>query len=325
MQEWGPGVYDPLSGVKNAFGNPYRSMALDDVNDLVELAHQPYMYKRQVERFEKRFGDLCCHGRGDKANRSNQQAIAVLRFVLQCMVALSEMGPERAGEIVEFAKEVGNIPERDCYRGETDLRFFSGEYLPHSKGGESRRWLDYRVKVSESYRKTLLADFDRMEASNVYSFFDCMVDACFIDEENRIITDVFQYEGDCYVYVSVSDIFGDKDGKGADYMRCMALCGLIDFLATLHLYEVEVRVDGWRISHQTNTLLAQAWRVAFESLNEITSRNDKYGKRKMKYRVFCCADCRTPRIVKQGKSAVRCPLCSNNNTKEHRSSKRNVY
>lgn len=325
MREYGPGVYDPLSETRNWTGLPYRGLTVSDVNDLLELTHQPYMYERQRKKIEKRFGKLCDNLGNDDLNRSNQQALSVLRFALQCIAALSENGSKEASKTVLFAERVGNIPVSKYYRGETRLEFFSGEEAATSMGGKCRRWLDYRVRVSESYKLTLWADFERMNASNAYTFCDCMIDACFIEEDGTVIQDVFNYKEDCYVLFRVGDVFGNKNNDEDDFMRCKALSGLVDYLGTLHLYEVELRIAGWAIAHQTNTLLAQAWRVAFEALSEVTLRDDKYGKRKLKYRVFCCADCDSPRIVKRGKNAMRCPLCSNNNTKVHKTSNRRVY
>lgn len=315
-----------MSGVKNYLGLPYRSMTLQDVNDLVEFTHQPYMYDRQVKKFLRHFEDLSGTMRLCDANKSNQQAISVLRFALQMTAELSEKGSDSTDEILEFAKSVGNVAESECYRGETYLSFFSGDKAPTPTGGTYNKWLDYKVRVSDSYKRALWCDFERMEVSNGYTFCNFFVDACLVDKENKVIPDAFSYEGDCYAFFRMSNYLGkDRDYASVDYIRCKALSGLIDFLGTLHLCEVELRVNGWRISHQTNTVIAQAWRIAFEALSEVTKRNDKYGKRKLRYRVFCCADCKTPRIVKRGKNAARCPLCYNNNTKHHKNRVRNVY
>lgn len=314
MREWGPGVF-----------RPSRSMTVQDVNDLVELTHQPYMYRKQADWLKRHFYDLGEDPMVDDATKSNQEALSVLRFALQIVSVLSEKGPEEADEIVAFAEGVGNVEDSACYRGMTSLKFFSGEKASSFYGGTCNRWLDYRFRISGSYKATLWADCERLNASNEYFFFDCMVGMCFVDDRGEPIADLFNHKGECCCWIRVSDIFGDREHKGTDYMRCKALAALVDFLGTLHLCEVEVCVRGGQIAHQTNTRIAQAWRIAFEALNEVTARNDKYGRRKLKYKVVCCADCLSPRIVKSGKGVTRCPLCSNNNTKPHKSDRRRVY
>jgi Zn finger protein HypA/HybF involved in hydrogenase expression len=325
MRELGFGIYDPSNRAGDGRRSAYRRMTIDDVNELVEFTHQPYMYQRQEQKILKRFHDLGC-GIPGELSRSNQQAISVLRFALQAIASWYGKGGEAAKEIMDFAESAGNVSSGEYYRGETYLRFAPDEEIAPSEDCLIGTWLEYKVRVSGSYKNALWSDLERMEVSNSYSYGEFFVDAYFVDESGRPIPDAFSYKDECYVVFRMKNYFGgDKETADGNLLRCRALAGLIDFLATLHLCEVELRVVDCVIAHQTNTLIAQAWRVAFEALSEITQRNDKYGHRKLKYRVFCCADCKSPRIVKRGKSAVRCPLCSNNNTKEHKNSKRNVY
>ena len=315
-----------MSEARNWAGLPYRSMTVDDVNDLVEFTHQPYMYRRQEKRIRKRFGDLGAGIWQGDLGESNQQAISVLRFALQVIAEWTDKGPEAWDEIIRFAEAVGNVEERECYRGETRLRFSSDEQLIGCHDTREEVWLEYAVRVSGSYKNALWADLERMESSNSYSYCGFIVDARFVDDEGATISDGFFCKGGRFANFRVRNYLGkDRDTVDTNLLRCRALAGLVDFLATLHLCEVELRVVDCVVSHQTNTLIARAWRAAFEALGEVTQRNDKYGKRKPKYRVMCCADCMSPRIVKRGKNAVRCPLCSNNNTKEHKGASRHVY
>ena len=325
MRELGFGIYDPSNRAGDGRRSAYRRMTIDDVNELVEFTHQPYMYQRQEQKILKRFHDLGC-GIPGELSRSNQQAISVLRFALQAIASWYGKGGEAAKEIMDFAESAGNVSSGEYYRGETYLRFAPDEEIAPSEDCLIGTWLEYKVRVSGSYKNALWSDLQRIKASNCYSYEEFSIDGCLIGEDGLPIQDAILYKGECVAVFRVRDYFGlDKETADMDLLRCRALAGLIDYLATLHLREVELRVIDCVIAHQTNTLIAQAWRVAFEALSEITQRNDKYGHRKLKYRVFCCADCKSPRIVKRGKSAVRCPLCSNNNTKEHKNSKRNVY
>lgn len=325
MRELCIGVYDPLSNTGDGRNSPYRRMTVNDVNDLVELTHQPYMYRRQAAKLEKRFHSLGTGIPSGNLGRSNQQAISVLRFALQVVGGWYGKGAKEAKEIVQFAGAVGNVAAHECYRGETSLRFYTDEELSATWNDAEEVWLDYTVRVSGSYKNAIWSDLERMGASNEYSYGGFFVRAGFIDESGEPISDGYGYEGECSVRFRVGNYFeADKDTADRDLLRCRALAGLVDFLATLHLCEVELRVIDCVIAHQTNTLIAQAWRVAFEALSEITQRDDKYGRRKLRYRVMVCADCRTPRIIKSGKNAARCPLCSNNNTKQHKGNVRHV-
>lgn len=274
----------------------------------------------------KRFHELGTGIPIDRSERSNQQAISVLRFALQVIGGWYGKGAEEAEEVIRLACSVGNVDERDCYRGEMRLRFCTDEEITSTWNSNEEVWLEYTARISGSYKNALWSDLERMEASNCYSYNGFIVESCFIDENGKYIRDGYAHKAECYVLVQVRSYFeNDKDAADKDLLRCRALAGLVDFLATLHLCEVEIRIVDCAIAHQTNTLIAQAWRCAFEALSEITQRNDKYGKRKLKYRVMLCADCNSPRIIKSGKNAARCPLCSNNNTKEHKSNARRVY
>ena len=129
MREFGCGVYDPLSNAGGLSESPYRRMTVDDVNDLVEFTHQPYMYKKQAKMLRKRFHELGTGIPIDRSERSNQQAISVLRFALQVIGGWYGKGAEEAEEVIRLACSVGNVDERDCYRGEMRLRFCTDEEI----------------------------------------------------------------------------------------------------------------------------------------------------------------------------------------------------